>query len=102
MEFGRGLIGMYALNKMKVWYRETLPRVLTIAKQFLGKIQTDRMKDIDVYDSSGVDLVGFESLSGTSSAVNAEISTLASSTLKSRPGTLNLEHEDLPPLTTEL
>ncbi|KAF3064957.1 tRNA3(Ser)-specific nuclease WapA [Daldinia childiae] len=106
MGFGVGITKTYALEKVKVQYRETSPRVRAAARQFLGrvrgKIQAGKMKDIDIYDSSGVDLVGFKSLSGSSSAVDAEVSTLASSALRSRLGTLSQEHEDLPPLITEL
>ncbi|KAI1641844.1 uncharacterized protein F4817DRAFT_29730 [Daldinia loculata] len=106
MGFGLGVTKTYALDKVKVQYRETSPRVRAAARQFLGrvrgKIQASRMKSISIYDSSGVDLVGFKSLSGSSSAVDAEVSTLASSALKSRLGTLSQEHEDLPPFITEL
>ncbi|KAI3325688.1 hypothetical protein HD806DRAFT_552948 [Xylariaceae sp. AK1471] len=104
--FSVGITKTYALDKVKVQYRETSPRVRAAARQFLGrvraKIQAGKMREIDIYDGSGVDLVAFRSLSGSSSAVDAEVSNLANSALRSRLGTLSREHEDLPPLITEL
>ncbi|KAI0471225.1 hypothetical protein F4859DRAFT_522487 [Xylaria cf. heliscus] len=104
--FGGGFGKTYALDKAKVQYRETSPRVKAAANQFLGRLrgrlQAAKIKEIDIYDGSAGELVAFRGASGRSSAIDTEVANLANSALRGRFGTLSQEHEDLPPLITEL
>lgn len=108
--FGTGVAGKifttYAMTKAKAQWEEKSPLVRATARQFMarvrGKAQAAKMSDIDVYYDSAADLVTFRSSSGTSSALEADVSNLANSSVRSRLGTLREEHEDFPVLITEL
>ncbi|KAL2279700.1 hypothetical protein FJTKL_13242 [Diaporthe vaccinii] len=104
--FAVGTAWTHALGKGKAQYRETSPRVRARARQLLspvrGRAQAYRMRQIDIYHDSAAELVAFRGLSGASSAIETDVSDLANSALRSRLGTLSGDHEDLPPLITEL
>lgn len=104
--FAVGVGWTYVSGKGKAQFKETSPRVRARARQLLsrvrGRTQAYKMREIDIYHDSAAELVSFRSLSGASSAIERDVSDLANSALRSRLGTLSGDHEDLPPLITEL
>ncbi|KAI1109765.1 hypothetical protein F5Y14DRAFT_455704 [Nemania sp. NC0429] len=106
MGFGVGVAKTYALDKVKVQYREVSPRVKAAARQWLGrvraKIQAAKMKDIDIYAAGVVGLAAFGGLAGGLSGADNEVASLANYAVRPKFETLSLKSENLPPWISEI